>query len=555
MTRRKVVQYGSVSVGVLVAARLLPGQLASPPVAPEWTTLETTIVPVGSTGYRRLTAGPAQPTALRTDLADAGKDRARLRTGLASIVQVTDLHITDVQNPLRFEYLDRLCGTGHRPQELLGTHGAAALVRRINRLHAGPFTGRPIDAVMTTGDNTDNQGGLELEWLLSLLAGGRLHPSSGDPNVFEGVAGCGLEEYWQPESSAADRYKNHGFPVVPGLLAAATAPFTSPGLAVPWLLTMGNHDAAALGTLEHDHALHEWYAGDRKVFSASSEEALLLATRMRSRTPVDPTPGRGTVGTRLDAIATRGHSRVITADPRRAPFTAAEYVEALRDPRFTGAGPVGHGYTPDDDGQRLYYTHWLSERVLAVSLDTTNQAGGADGSLGSDQLRWCEQQLTAHPGVYVVVFSHHPSHRMTNLAPDPRDPGETRHSGGEVLDLLHRHPQVIAWVNGHCHLNRITPRRHVDARRSFWEINTASHVDAPQQGRVIEVAANGDGTLSLFTTMFDADSPASAPFGDLSTLGLASLYRELAYNDPDLIGRAGSQGDGNAELLLDDPLA
>ena len=100
----------------------------------------------------------------------------------------------------------------------------------------------------------------------------------------------------------------------------------------------------------------------------------------------------------------------------------------------------------------------------------------------------------------------------------------------------------VAWVNGHCHRNRITPRRHVESRRSFWEINTASHIDAPQQARVIEVASNGDGTLSLFTTMIDADSPARAPRTDLSPVGLASLYRELAFNDPSHLDRRGSTG-------------
>lgn len=556
LTRRQVVRYSSLSVGALVVSRRLWEDLPAPPLYVGGTTLESTIVPVHSKGYRRLTTGPAQPIALRTELARADEKRAVRRTGLASVVQMTDLHIADVQNPLRFEYLDRRCRTGHRPQELLGTHGATALVRRVNSLRGGPFTGRPIDAVMTTGDNTDNQGGLELEWLLTILAGGSLHPSSGDPDVFEGVAGCGLEEYWQPESTKADRYKEYGFPIIPGLLVEATKPFASPGLDVPWLLTMGNHDDAALGTLEQQPGISEWWAGDRKVFSASSEEALLLAKRLRSRTPADnPNLGVGGVGRLLETIAKRGHTRSVSADLRRAPFTGPEYVEALRNPRFTGAGPVGHGYAEDDDGSRLNYTHWLSKDVLAVSLDTTNQAGGADGSLGSGQLHWLEQQLISFQGAYVVVFSHHPSDMMTNLAPDPRDPREPRHSGDEVVAVLHRHPNVIAWVNGHCHHNRITPRRHVESRRSFWEINTASHIDAPQQARVIEVASNGDGTLSLFTTMIDADSPASAPYSDLTPVGLASLYRELAYNDLTFFDRRGSHEDGNAELLLTDPLA
>ena len=555
LTRRQVVQGSAVSLGALAVSGRPRQQPSSAPVLVEGTTLESTIVPGLTTPYRVLATGPGRPVALRTELAPASGSRAVRRKGLASVVQMTDLHVTDVQSPLRFEFLDRHCRTGHRPQELLGTHGAAALVRRVNSLRGGPFTGRPIDAVVATGDNTDNQGGLELEWLLTIFAGGILHPSSGDPNHFEGVAGSGLEEYWQPGRQATDRYKELGFPTVPGLLEAATEPFVSPGLDVPWLLSMGNHDAIAHGTLEDLPVAADWRTGDRKVFSDHSEEALLLAARLCSRTPSDhPDLGVRGVGGLLDAIGRRGLTRRVTADPRRAPFTAQEYVAALHEPRFTGAGPVGHGYAAADNGSRLYFTHWLAPEVLAVSLDTTNQAGGADGSVGAAQLRWLDEQLTEHPETYVVVFSHHPSDMMTNLATDPRDPGEKRYPGSDVLAVLHRHPQVVAWVNGHRHRNRITPHRHDDPRRCLWEINTASHVDSPQQARVIELATNGDGTVSLFTTMIDADSPARASRTDLTLSGLASLYRELAYNDPSAMDRRGGHQDANTELLLADPL-
>jgi metallophosphoesterase (TIGR03767 family) len=193
--------------------------------------------------------------------------------------------------------------------------------------------------------------------------------------------------------------------------------------------------------------------------------------------------------------------------------------------------------------------------VLAITLDTTNQAGGAHGSIGAGQLQWLSYQLAAHREAYVVVFSHHPSYSMTNLAPDPREPGEERHDGSAVLHVLHEHANVVAWVNGHSHSNTISPRRHSDPQRSFWEINTVSHVDAPQQARVLELAANGDRTLSVFTTLVDSASPVAAGYDDLTTTGLASLYRELAFNDLDLLKRAGGAEDGNTELMLLDPLS
>jgi metallophosphoesterase (TIGR03767 family) len=318
---------------------------------------------------------------------------------------------------------------------------------------------------------------------------------------------------------------------------------------VPWLLTTGNHDAVANGMLENLPYVEDWCGGSRKVFSAHCDATLHLAARLgRVRAGDD-------VGDLIETVARAGQTRTVHADERRLPLSGDDYVRMLHDPRFTGVGPIGHGYARDATADRLYYARPVAPQVVAISLDTTNQAGGFTGSVGSTQLRWLADELAAAHDRYVVVFSHHPSTAMDNLAPDPRTPADSRHGGQELIDLLHRFPQVVAWVNGHSHCNQITAHRHGDPRRSFWEINSASHVDAPQQARIIELAGNRDGTLSLFTTMVDADSAAESPYDDLSPRGLASLYRELAFNDPAYLDRRGLPSDRNTELLLVDPLS
>ena len=74
--------------------------------------------------------------------------------------------------------------------------------------------------------------------------------------------------------------------------------------------------------------------------------------------------------------------------------------------------------------------------------------------------------------------------------------------GADVLATLLAHDCVIAWVNGHTHTNQVWARTRADGT-GLWEINTASHIDWPQQSRIIEIADNADGTLSIFTTMLD----------------------------------------------------
>ncbi|AQA23930.1 metallophosphoesterase domain protein [Rhodococcus sp. MTM3W5.2] len=111
-------------------------------------------------------------------------------------------------------------------------------------------------------------------------------------------------------------------------------------------------------------------------------------------------------------------------------------------------------------------------------------------------------------------------------------------------------------MNGHTHENKITPHPGATAAQGFWEINTASHIDFPQHARLIEVVDNTDGTLSLLTTLVESDSPYEVRHGDFSQEGLASLYRELSFNDihadPKLLG---GSVDHNTELVLVSPRA
>ncbi|MGH2555316.1 MAG: TIGR03767 family metallophosphoesterase, partial [Actinomycetota bacterium] len=122
--------------------------------------------------------------------------------------------------------------------------------------------------------------------------------------------------------------------------------------------------------------------------------------------------------------------------------------------------------------------------------------------------------------------------------------------------LLHRFPNVIAWISGHTHDNVIQPRPDTAGRSSgFWDIGTAAHIDWSCQSRILELAIRVDGTISIFCTMIDHAAPAD-PRGASGLLGLASIHRELAANDYQY--GFGSNGPGkpedrNVELILPGP--
>jgi hypothetical protein len=119
--------------------------------------------------------------------------------------------------------------------------------------------------------------------------------------------------------------------------------------------------------------------------------------------------------------------------------------------------------------------------------------------------------------------------------------------------FLHRWPNLVAWINGHTHTNDIRPMPDPSGRTGgFWQITTASHIDFPEQARIVEIVDNGDGTMSIFTTMIEHAAPITADHGDLSPLGLASISRELsANNDPrSIAGHLGSTESLNTELAM-----
>ncbi|MHC3425073.1 TIGR03767 family metallophosphoesterase [Streptomyces sp. DT18] len=526
------------------ATRLSSRPSPPAPLAPytEGTTLDSVATPRGGPGgYRRLAEGPGWQRLVREDLVTAHAGRQERRRTLAALVQFTDLHLVDVQHPLRYEYLRAATASAWRPQEALSVVGALALVERVNGLRGAPATGAPLDLVMTTGDNTDNNAACELDWFLGLMSGGQVTPDTGLRGHFEGVQSAGIDLYWQPGERRADADKRHGFPYLPGYLAAATRPLHSPGLNLPWYSTVGNHDFLPGGCwAPGDGWAHEIATGDRKLMSLPAGTGAGFWRKV--------TAGQDPKGDLFRTLLheQRRRTRRVTPDPRRAPVTPEQYLRAHLDPRHTGPGPHGHGYTENSLDRRVrYYAFPIGDDVLGISLDTTDLGGHYEGSLDETQFRWLERTLARAEQPYALVFSHHTSATMRNTRPDPARPGERRRDGAAVRALLSRSPRVLAWINGHSHKNAITPHP------GFWEISTASHIDHPQLARVVELTANGDGTLSLFTTLVESDAPATTDFTDLGPRGLASLYRELALNAPGArTTLAGRPSDRNTELLL-----
>jgi len=474
----------------------------------------------GRKGWRPLVHAPGEDHVVRTGLGAAAKaGRKNRRRALLAFAQLSDVHVVDAQSPLRLEGGDVVVSAAYRPQEVLTSHVAEAMVREINQVGRGPVTGRPLDLAIQTGDNSDNSQYNEIRWNIDLLDGGRVRQDSGDLTKYEGVMDGDPdfydESFWHPEGAPAgkpvDSYRaQHGFPVVAGLLDDCRRPFEAHGLGIEWFTALGNHDQLVQGNAVHTDALNATATGSAKQTSKGI--------------------------------------RTVTPDPDRRILSRAEMVAE----HFTTVGlPVGHGFTEQNRSDGTAYYTFDRGLVRFVVLDTVNENGQAEGSLDQTQFAWLQAQLAAATDRLVVVASHHTSWTMDNASAGPTG---ARVLGDAVVTELLAHDTVIAWVNGHTHSN--TVRAHArEGGGGFWEINTASHVDWPQQSRLVEIVDNRDRTLSIFTTMLDHGAPL-APGAQLDgPMKLAAMGRLLAANDPQeqTTDRRGTRWARNTELLVRAP--
>lgn len=216
----------------------------------------------------------------------------------------------------------------------------------------------------------------------------------------------------------------------------------------------------------------------------------------------------------------------------------------------TRSQPKGHGFNladatrrsdadPRNDGYYAFNAGAGKFRMIVLNtiIDGTdprlptdlirNPLALSDGTVDAAQFAWLQAQLKQAWSAkqLVMVFSHHPDLTFAEFGLFAQAV-PTDVTAAQVNAELASFPNVLAWVAGHTHLHRVrafevkpaadglagsngvvtTPvscrqtGKASDGRsycRGFWQIETASLIDFPQEQRLVEVFDNGNGTGTL----------------------------------------------------------
>ena len=594
----------------LVAANPTVAGVAPPTDSLGISTLDQRVVGDGADGYNQLVYGPGEGYVVREEgVGTAGPGREGKRESIAYIGQLSDFQLADEESPARVELVDVPLSSAWRPWEAMNPHIDDSMIRQINAFApaspvlAGDGSARPMDFTVITGDNADNQHFNETDWTRILLDGGELDPNSGiDPTGYihplcppVGVPGAaeaagytGVQDYddyvedpspyfYDPEDP---RGTHVGFPSYPNLMDEAQKPFVAAGIDVPTYLAVGNHDGLAQGNQAANAAFEGVSTGCIKPFvgnpsSLSEAFGLLDPTTLTNLLANDPTR----VG-------------LVPPDPDRRYVSKQEYKDVFRG----GAQADGYGFGLTDPTEEAasnnniaYYAFSPIPGVRLISIDTVSEGGiagpSANGNIDDPQFKWIESEMAEATAAdeLIVVFSHHAISSLNSpvsdeMAPpctatdahghdvnpgcdvDPRD-STPIHDGADMTALMHKYPNMVAWIAGHSHSNNVEPFPNPSGTGGFWSIRTAAETDWPNNTRLVEIFDNKDGTLSIFGTIIDLAAPATAQAGGLDTTGLsvdelASIGRTLSYNDLQSGSPSGEGGpeDRNVELLVADPL-
>jgi metallophosphoesterase (TIGR03768 family) len=441
-------------------------------------------------GYGNWTFGEPLTSVTRTDIMAALYDGSAVtkKATLLNFFTITDIHITDKESPNQLIYLQRLHPTLPVGASLYSgimlstTQVLDAAVQTINALHKQNL----FDFGISLGDTCNSTQYNELRWYIDVLDGKVITPSSG------AHAGADTIDYQKP-------YKAAGL-----------------DKAIPWYQTLGNHDHFWIGSLPVNDFLRQSYTSDTVIAMGD-----LLRDPTKVNSPdyymgvLDGSTSYGDIKYAGSVKDFRSPPKV-AADPDRRSLLRTEWMKEFFT---TSSNPVGHGFNWTDTNNGFACYSFVPKSTIPIKvivLDDTQREDDASpdihghGFLDQARWNWLKKELAEGDaaGQLMIIAAHIPIGVEVTKSEmgwwlDPQNAVTLPN----LIAELQSHPNLIMWISGHRHINTvkafISPDPVNAPEKGFWQVETSSLRDFPQQFRTFEIYLNSDHTISIVTTDVD----------------------------------------------------
>jgi metallophosphoesterase (TIGR03768 family) len=293
--------------------------------------------------------------------------------------------------------------------------------------------------------------------------------------------------------------------------------FLAEGLdvSIPWYATLGNHDHFWMGSKPMNDKIRQAMTGSTilqlgNIFNdadAMNKSTYSMGT-MDGSTLYGDIIGSG-------AVASMTTIPTVAPDPNRRAVTTTEWMNEFSNSTTL---PVGHGFIQSNPMNKFGACYSFEPKpnvpLKVIVLDDTEDESDAPGpsriygygSLGNGRYNWLVSQLQAgqNEGKLMVVAAHVP------IGVASGTPLGWYNNADEtaLISKLKEFPNLILWVSGHRHVNTVTAFKSDDPmhpENGFWEVETKSLREFPQQFRTFDIVRNADNTISILATNIDPD--------------------------------------------------
>ena len=494
-------------------------------------------------GYGIWTFGPGLVLDQRVDLMPKDYVIPPLPTikKLLSFFTITDIHITDKESPSQLIYLQQLNARNakfapvYSPVMLYTIHVLDAAIQTINALHKK----NPVDFVISLGDTCNNTQYNETRWYIDVLDGKVIIPSSG------AHVGADTIDYQKP--------------------------FKAAGLdqEIPWYQTVGNHDHFWMGSLPVNDFLRQSFISDTCIAAGD-----VIADPTNINKPdyyMGVLDGSTPYGKIIDAgpVTSFVSAPKVIADLNRRSLPITKWMSEFFK---TSSHPIGHGFNMIDAKNGFACYSFIPKSTIPIKVivldDTQREDDGSiaihgHGFLDKKRLDWLKKELAdgQAAGQLMIIAAHIP---IDVEAPDSElawwNDAQNAITVSDLIKELQNHPNFIMWMAGHRHCNVIKafvsndPLNHPE--NGFWQVETASLRDFPQQFRAFEIYLNSDYTISIITTNVDPAVENKTPAAISRSYAIATeqivgnqrIYQKQSTS-PDANIKPMPTGSYNAELF------